>query len=90
MRFNWSEKIGTYWDMKKKPRPKAKAKSHSKSPGRPPKGRQTMHQIALRLPVEMLDEIDKMIEGRLDQPEKSAVIRELLAEAITARKRRNR
>jgi metal-responsive CopG/Arc/MetJ family transcriptional regulator len=44
-----------------------------------------MHQIAIRLPKPMLAAIDEMIAGRLDQPERSAIIRELLAEAITAR-----
>ena len=32
--------------------------------------------------------IDEMISGRLDQPERSAIIRELLAEAIEARVKR--
>lgn len=44
-----------------------------------------MHQIALRLPKPMLAEIDKIIFGRLDQPERSAIIRELLHEALMAR-----
>lgn len=42
-------------------------------------------QIALRLPKPMLVAIDEIVSGRLDQPERSAIIRELLAEALTAR-----
>ena len=53
--------------------------------GRPPVGATSMHQIAIRLPKPMLAAIDEMISGRLDQPERSAIIRELLAEAIQAR-----
>lgn len=51
-------------------------------------GHTTMQQIALRLPQPMLAAIDEMMAGRLDQPERSAIIRELLAEAIEARGKR--
>jgi Arc/MetJ-type ribon-helix-helix transcriptional regulator len=44
-----------------------------------------MHQIALRLPKPMLAAIDTIVSGRFDQPDRSAIIRELLAEALTAR-----
>ena len=57
-------------------------------PGRPPLGDATMHQIALRLPKPMMAAIDEIITGRLDQPERSAIIRELLHEALMARKGR--
>jgi metal-responsive CopG/Arc/MetJ family transcriptional regulator len=51
----------------------------------------SMHQIALRLPKPMLAAIDAIVSGRLDQPDRSAIIRELLAEALTARdKKRDR
>jgi metal-responsive CopG/Arc/MetJ family transcriptional regulator len=36
----------------------------------------------------MLAAIDEMLADRLDQPERSAIIRELLAEALAARKKR--
>lgn len=58
--------------------------------GRPPAGDATMQQIALRLPKPMLAAIDDMVAGRLDQPERSAIIRELLAEALDARKTRRK
>lgn len=44
-----------------------------------------MQQIAIRLPRPMLDAIDGLIEGRLDKPDRTAVMRELLAEALAAR-----
>ena len=46
-----------------------------------------MHQIAIRLPQAMLEAIDGLSNGRLDQPDRSTTIRELIAEAIEARKR---
>lgn len=46
-----------------------------------------MHQIAIRLPKPMLAAIDELTAGRLDQPERSAIIRELLAEALQVRRR---
>ena len=46
-----------------------------------------MHQIAIRLPEPMLEAIDGLTTGRLDQPDRSTTIRELIAEAIEARKR---
>jgi hypothetical protein len=49
-------------------------------------GRATsMQQIALRLPKPILAAIDQIVSGRLDQADRSAIIRELLAEALTAR-----
>jgi hypothetical protein len=58
--------------------------------GRPPMGDTSMQQIALRLPKPMLAAIDEVIAGRLDQPERSAIIRELLAEALAARQKQRR
>jgi metal-responsive CopG/Arc/MetJ family transcriptional regulator len=51
-------------------------------------GDKSMHQIALRLPKPMLAAIDAIVSGRLDQPERSAIIRELLAEALAAREKK--
>ena len=38
----------------------------------------------------MMEEIDAIVASRYDQPDRSAIIRELLAEALTARKKRGR
>jgi metal-responsive CopG/Arc/MetJ family transcriptional regulator len=62
-------------------------------PGRPPKhGGKAMRfaPLALRLPDAMIAEIDAIAAGRLDQPDRSSVIRELLAEAIGARNKSRR
>ncbi len=50
--------------------------------GRPRVTDEPMHQIAIRLPDELLAEIDAMLAGRLDRPDRSSLIRSLLAEAI--------
>jgi len=42
--------------------------------------------LALRFPGPMLREIDGIATSRLDQPDRSTVIRELLAEALVARR----
>ena len=47
-----------------------------------------MVQLAIRFPKPMLTAIDKVIAGRLDQPDRSAIIRELIAEALAARRGR--
>lgn len=52
--------------------------------GRPPKTDRAMRQIAVRLPVDMLDEIDAMCAERMDRPDRSVLVRELLAKGITA------
>jgi metal-responsive CopG/Arc/MetJ family transcriptional regulator len=49
-----------------------------------------MQQIAVRLPKPLLAAIDEFTEGRLDAPDRSAMIRELLAEAVAARRKRGR
>jgi metal-responsive CopG/Arc/MetJ family transcriptional regulator len=57
--------------------------------GRPPKGEASLLQaINIRLPKGMVDEITAISASRLDAPDRSTVIRELLAEAIAARKAR--
>ena len=50
--------------------------------GRPPAGDSTMEQIAIRLPKRMLAMIDELRERRLEEPGRSDVIRELLADAL--------
>ena len=49
-----------------------------------------MQQIAIRLPKPLLAAVDAITEGRLDQPDRSAIIRELLAEAIARRMKKGR
>jgi metal-responsive CopG/Arc/MetJ family transcriptional regulator len=48
-----------------------------------------MEQIAIRFPKPMLAAIDDIIAGRFDQPDRSGIIRELLAEALEMRARRH-
>lgn len=50
--------------------------------------REPMQQIAIRFPEEMLAEIDALIAGRLDRPDRASIIRELIAEALKARNAR--
>jgi metal-responsive CopG/Arc/MetJ family transcriptional regulator len=63
------------------------AKKQPKRMGRPPLNEGVnMHQIAVRLPEPILVTIDEFLAGRLDAKNRSDMIRELLAEAIEARK----
>jgi hypothetical protein len=53
------------------------------TPGRPPKGDDAMLQpVTIRLPAEMVRQIEALRAGRLDAPDKSTLIRELLAKAL--------
>jgi metal-responsive CopG/Arc/MetJ family transcriptional regulator len=65
------------------------SKREKRPRGRPPSDA-IMEQIAIRFPKPMLAAIDEMMRGRLDRPDRSAVIRELLAEAIAARQAKPR
>ena len=49
-----------------------------------------MAPIMIRFPPEMLEEIDALIAGRLDRPDRSGVIRELIAEALEVRRSRGK
>ena len=54
--------------------------------GRPPMGTEAMMSpMPVRFPKEMRDRIEAIRAQRLDKPEVSAVIRELIAEALEAR-----
>jgi len=53
-------------------------------------GRALHEPIAIRLPVPMMEEIDAIVAGRYDQPDRSAIIRELLAEALATRRKKGR
>jgi len=63
-------------------------KSPKRHPGRPPQGDTSMEQIAIRLPKEMLEIIAGLARGTLARQDRSTVIRELLDEAIAARKKK--
>jgi metal-responsive CopG/Arc/MetJ family transcriptional regulator len=56
--------------------------------GRPSLGDDAMEQLAVRFPKPMLAAIDEIIEGRLDRPDRSQIIRELIAEGLEARRKR--
>ncbi len=59
-----------------------------KKRGRPEKkdGDIMLNPITIRLPEPMMVEIESMMSARLDAPDKSAVIRELIAMGIQAAK----
>lgn len=59
--------------------------------GRPRKAAaQRLGQVAVRFPAGLLAEVDAVAGARLDKPDRSSIIRELVAEAITARKRKGK
>ena len=57
-----------------------------KKRGRPKAVEEPMRQVAIRFPEEMLAEIDNIIAGRMDRPDRSAIIRQAVAEWFAARK----
>jgi len=63
----------------------ATVRSGRRPVGRPRADEAPMQQIAIRLPRPMLDAIDALVSDRLDRPDRTAIMRELLAEAIAAR-----
>lgn len=53
--------------------------------GRPPKDKSTMlNPITVRFPAQMMDEIERLAAQRMDQPDKSQIVRELVAKGIEA------
>lgn len=56
--------------------------------GRPPEGERAMQQIAIRLPQEMLNQIESIVADRYGQADRTAVIRELLAAQLSLRAKR--
>ena len=57
--------------------------------GRPLKGAENlMSPIMIRLPPAMVAEIQAISASRMDAPDRSSLIRELLAEAMAARRLR--
>lgn len=67
------------------------SQSKKRGPGRPTKGdKAMMTPIAIRFPPAMLEAIEAIQAERLDAPEKAAVVRELVAEALAARAKRSK
>lgn len=66
----------------------SKQKTTVKARGRPRLGARPSVQVAIRFPAEMIETIDEMAEIRLDKPDRAVLIRELLAEALEARRKR--
>ena len=44
-----------------------------------------MPKLDVRVPTHLLDAIDEIREQRFDKPDRSAIVRELLGEALAAR-----
>jgi len=66
-------------------------KKAAKSRGRPPEqGEKAMKQIAVRLPVELLDRAEKIVEDRYGQPDRSDILREALAAGLDVLEGRKR
>jgi metal-responsive CopG/Arc/MetJ family transcriptional regulator len=56
--------------------------------GRPTVGDSAMEQIAIRMPPEMLQEVDAIVQERYGQGGRTMVIRELVAWALETRNKR--
>jgi metal-responsive CopG/Arc/MetJ family transcriptional regulator len=57
--------------------------------GRPPKADRPMDvTLRVRAPAAMVDAIDAISAARMDAPDRSSVVRELLAEALEARRKK--
>jgi hypothetical protein len=64
----------------------AKPAAKTRPRGRPFKGDAgLMKPISIRFPPPMMKEIEAIQSARMDAPELSAIVRELVAEALTAR-----
>lgn len=46
------------------------------------------HALTIRFPEAMMTEIERLMATRMDAPDKGAIVRELVAEALQARLRR--
>lgn len=66
------------------------SKQAKRGPGRPPKGDESMVQLAIRFPRRMIEAIDAGRTGRLDESDRATIIRELVAEALDARAARTK
>lgn len=79
--------VGYAMDMAKRSK-SMQADSTSRSVGRPRLSERGSVQVAIRFPAEIMDSIDEIIEERFGQSDRTAIIRELVAEALEGRKRR--
>jgi metal-responsive CopG/Arc/MetJ family transcriptional regulator len=61
-----------------------------KKRGRPPVGDKPMTQLAVRFPDDLLDGIDEIVASRYGQADRTAIIRELVAQGLADRKRAKR
>ena len=53
--------------------------------GRPRQGKTVMPMISIRIPEDMIAAVDRIVEERFGQADRSAVIRELIAQSLAAR-----
>lgn len=73
--------------MTRKPKPPQPAPR--RPGGRPPAGdRAMLSPITIRFPTPMMQQIEEIMAARLDSPDKGAIVRELVAEALDARAKR--
>ncbi len=65
-------------------------KPKQKPMGRPLLGDKPMKQIAIRFPDDMLSEVDAIAAERFGHADRTAIIRELVAQALADRKQRGK
>lgn len=65
-----------------------RAETAARPVGRPKLSERGSIQVAIRFPAEIMDQIDEIIEERFGQSDRTAIIRELVAEALKGRKRK--
>lgn len=65
-------------------------KLKQKTMGRPLLGDKPMKQIAIRFPEELLSQVDEIVSERFGQADRTAIIRELVAQALADRKQRGK
>ncbi len=73
---------------RKRPMEGASAHASEKRMGRPPVSDQGSERITVRFPTDIIAGIDDIVAERFGQAERSAVVRELVAEALQNRKKR--
>ena len=64
-------------------------KRRPKRRGRPPKLDDTMFQVTLRVPREVIDVVDQLSSSRLDRPDRSTVMREALGLGLRILRKRD-
>lgn len=65
-------------------------KPKQKPMGRPLLGDKPMKQIAIRFPEDLLNQVDEIAAERFGQADRTAIIRELVAQALADRKHRGK